>query len=1094
MRDGQTGRMSEKPEEKRDPPKKRRRFGRIALVLTLVLALIGLPLFALSLTGASIKAPQWLADQIENRMNQEIAPANVTLSGIEIGVDRGFRPKVRMTNVGVFDQQGYEIGRLNEVRSSLLRRGLVQGDVAMRSVSFSGAQIVIRRNRDGTFALSFGAGGPTEAQGNIGSIFDAFDLAFTKAPLDELESLDADQLTITLEDSRTGRFWQVTEGTISLKRAAEGLDLTIAADVFNGTEEFAQMVAGIQSDADSGAANITLTFENAAAADIAAQSPALAFLGVLDAQISGALRTEIDDNGDVAGFVGSLRVGAGAVQPTDETPPIEFESGQAYVEYDPRNQSLQFSRVSVQSQAGAIKAEGQAFLQDWKAGWPETMVGQLAVSDVRLQPRNIFAKPMTFSKGMVDLRLRLDPFSIDLGQVALQEENRRFGGKGRISADDAGWNVALDLDLNAITLEQALDVWPVAIAPGARDWLGKRVLHGQVTDLSGAFRLVTDQEPQLSVSFAFDDGDVLVMPTLPPVQNATGYASVTGKTFTLVVEDGVMTAPNGGDIQVAGSVFRVPDVTLDVGVAEITLDTDGPLLAALSLLDLKPFELMTRADLPVDLAEGRALVDAFLTFDLVREVNVDDIDYQVNGELRNVSSTKLMEGRTIRSDRLFVEADPNGITIKGDGLLDALPVSATWRQNFGESNSQVVGTVALGEAFTDAFDIALPQGSITGNGIANMTLDLVDGEAPRFSLKSDLNRVGLRLDAMGWVKPRNQTGSFEVTGRLGDVPAIDRLSINAAGLRASGVIDLGPNGALRTAQFDRVRLGGWLDGPVTLTGRGAGRAPAVEIRGGTVDLRNSSLESSGESGPMSLSLDRLQITENIALTNFRGSFKGGSGLDGSFTGRVNGQAPIEGTIVPTPQGGAVRISSANGGATLAAADILDNGRGGHLSMTLAPRRGGQGYDGVLKIDGMRFVRTPALAELLSAISIVGIIEQMNAGGIHLSNIDAEFTLTSDRMTLYFLSAVGPSLGISLDGIYDMKRNTLDMQGVISPVYFLNAIGQIFSRGKEGLFGFAYSLRGSAEDPRISVNPLSILTPGAFREIFRRPPPKPVPSQ
>jgi hypothetical protein len=40
-----------------------------------------------------------------------------------------------------------------------------------------------------------------------------------------------------------------------------------------------------------------------------------------------------------------------------------------------------------------------------------------------------------------------------------------------------------------------------------------------------------------------------------------------------------------------------------------------------------------------------------------------------------------------------------------------------------------------------------------------------------------------------------------------------------------------------------------------------------------------------------------------------------------------------------------------------------------------------------------------------------------------------------------------------------------------------------------LFGFSYRLTGTPENANVSVNPLSILTPGIFREIFRRPPPE-----
>lgn len=59
-----------------------------------------------------------------------------------------------------------------------------------------------------------------------------------------------------------------------------------------------------------------------------------------------------------------------------------------------------------------------------------------------------------------------------------------------------------------------------------------------------------------------------------------------------------------------------------------------------------------------------------------------------------------------------------------------------------------------------------------------------------------------------------------------------------------------------------------------------------------------------------------------------------------------------------------------------------------------------------------------------------------------------------------------------------------MQGVISPVYMLNGVGAILTKRGEGVFGFNYRLEGTADDPDVSVNPLSILTPGMFRELFR----------
>jgi hypothetical protein len=144
----------------------------------------------------------------------------------------------------------------------------------------------------------------------------------------------------------------------------------------------------------------------------------------------------------------------------------------------------------------------------------------------------------------------------------------------------------------------------------------------------------------------------------------------------------------------------------------------------------------------------------------------------------------------------------------------------------------------------------------------------------------------------------------------------------------------------------------------------------------------------------------------------------------------------------------------------------------------------------LRIEGPRLRDAPAMAELLNLISVVGLLEQLGGDGINLGTVDARFTLTPGRLTLMEGAAVGPSLGISMDGIYDTNARQFDMQGVVSPLYMVNGlVGALFAPRREGLFGFSYRLTGTAQQSNVSVNPLSILTPGIFREIFRRPPPE-----
>ncbi len=185
----------------------------------------------------------------------------------------------------------------------------------------------------------------------------------------------------------------------------------------------------------------------------------------------------------------------------------------------------------------------------------------------------------------------------------------------------------------------------------------------------------------------------------------------------------------------------------------------------------------------------------------------------------------------------------------------------------------------------------------------------------------------------------------------------------------------------------------------------------------------------------------------------------------------------------------MRIVSDNGGVVAQAMGLLDNASGEALELILTPTGAAGTYDGVLTIKNLQVRQAPTLAALLNAVSVVGLLQQMNGQGLLFSDVDATFRLTPEQIVVTESSAVGPSMGISLDGTYDIAQSEMHFQGVISPVYLLNGIGSVLTRPGEGLFGFNFTLQGTKGAQRISVNPLSALTPGMFRNIFRRPPPQ-----
>lgn len=1086
--------------------RKRRRSG-LGTRLFLLLLAFGLVFLALGLSGKPITMPVWVVAEIESRANTALAKAlpegALALGGVEITVDSDWVPRFRLEDVRLLKPGGQALVTLPDLRLTLDPSALLHGQVRARSLRLIGAQLAIKRDRDGQFDFALGASPSQPPIHSFAELFAAINRAFASPAAATLASVEAEALTVTLQDMRSGQTWAMGDGRLRLENRADALAAEVSLSVISGASP-ARAVLTLVSPKGANEVRVSAQIEGVAARDIAAQAAPFAWAQVLDAPISGRIQTTLDASG-VAQMQASLRFGAGALQPSPGARAIAFDSAALSLVYDPLLGRLNVTELAVQSptlrvngsgHAYLVRADGSTITGALAGELPDAYLSQLTFSDVKIDPEGLFQEPVEFSQGALDLRLRLDPFSVEIGQMALAEAGRRLSASGRLGADAQGWRASVDLALNEIQHDRLVALWPVTLLPNTRAWVGKNVLNGSLTDVKAALRIEPGAEPRLHLGYNFANADVRFVATLPPITAGSGYASVDGPAYTMVMTQGRVTPPEGGQIDVAGSVFAIANVTRRPALADITLKTRSSLTAALSLLDQPPFHFMTKADQPVTLGQGEAQIETHLQLPLQKKIALKDVSYQVAGTVTGFLSDTLVPGRSIRADTLAVAADTGGLSISGQGALGAVPFDVTYSQSFApeqKGKARIEGSVTLSQRSAEDIGLGLPSGMVSGQGTGQVTINLTRGAPGRLSLTSDLAQIGLNIPEVGWSKSAASRGKLEAVVQLGTPPKVERLRVSAAGLEASGSITLRAGGGLDVARFDRVQLDDWLDAPVELRGRGAGKAVGIALTGGSVDMRRmpsaSQRKSGGKGGgPLELRLDSLQVSDSIALTGFRGDLSLASGLQGSFTAAINGKAAVTGAVVPARNGTAVRLQSDNAGAVLAAAGIFASARGGSLDVTLNPRRQEGSYDGVAKIGNVRVRNTNVLAELLNAISVVGLLEQLNGEGLLFQDAEGVFVLTPRAVEVQRGSAVGASLGVSMAGVYKSGTGELFMQGVISPIYLLNGIGAMLTKRGEGLFGFNYSLRGKADDPQVDVNPLSILTPGMFREIFRKPPP------
>ena len=233
--------------------------------------------------------------------------------------------------------------------------------------------------------------------------------------------------------------------------------------------------------------------------------------------------------------------------------------------------------------------------------------------------------------------------------------------------------------------------------------------------------------------------------------------------------------------------------------------------------------------------------------------------------------------------------------------------------------------------------------------------------------------------------------------------------------------------------------------------------------------------------------------KNEFLNSLKGEIRSLEGLRGYAKAKLSLNSSIEAIITPNKNNGINLVVSGNdAGELLRRGKYYKNGYGGMFKASIFYKDRIK-ISGSLQIEDFRIRNAPVLAQIISSASIIGLLDNLNGNGLLFTKIEGSFDYEEGKLTLNDGIAIGPSLGLTMAGSerYGKKQNTVNVNGLVSPVYIINGvvkaipfIGKVLGGEKgEGVFGVSYKVQGNSSNPRVSVNPLSILTPGVFRKIF-----------
>ncbi|MEM9851850.1 MAG: AsmA-like C-terminal region-containing protein, partial [Pseudomonadota bacterium] len=1022
------------------------------------------------------------------------------IGGVSLTAGQGAGQNLQLNNLVLRDAAGQTLLQVPTLLTSFSIRDLLAGAMTPDRVSITDTRITLRRDRGGRISLVSMANTAQAAS----DPWQAFDALLADRRLAPLQEIDLSGARLSLIDELSGETFVFDTRDVALTRSGDEISARAVIAVPDAAETTQIILTGEYAVGDDGI-DIAVRFFDARPERIADLVPAVDWLRNIDTQASGSVRARIGRDGTVGAVAGVLDLGKGRFLGAPTAGPVQFDQAKAYFTYNPASEILTLTEVDINTSSGSARASGYAVLDRGPGGAVTALTGQIAMTDLRLVNADLFDMPVHLGRTTLDARLSFDPLKLEVGALTIRDGDFTYRAEGSSTAGTTYWRNAYRIGIDRIDADRLKELWPLIAVPKTRDWLMENVVAGQVTDFAGALR--TDHgDARFAFDFNVEDANVQLVKTVPYLENGRGYAALTDRDFRATLTSGYITAGNGTRIALKGSEIYIPDIVTRPTPGEISLVAEGGVAGLLHVLNSDRFRFIEKAGLTPDVATGRVRAKGDFALPLAKGVKLAEVALRVRADISEFQSLTLVPDRRLAADKLTAHVTGDAAQITGDVMLDGVPMAVTWDQPFAKEKagaSTVRAWVPLATDSLAKLGVPLPPGLLSGSTQGQVRIDLKRGAAPALTLESDLVGARVQVSDLGVAKAPGTAGSLRLRGTLGPEPTVDDVAISFPGLTAAGRLVLIPGGGLERAELNTLRVGRWLNiRRATLTPRGTGSA--IKLAGGSLDLRglpsggNGSRGSGGSGTTIEARLDRVVVTSELFLSAFQGSFSTRGGLGGRFQGRVNGGIPLSGRMVPQPKGAAIELTATDAGGVLASANLLHNVRDGAMTVQLIPRTGRGNYDGALKLKNVRMKDASAIAGLLNAVSVVGLLQQLQGEGIHFSTVDGNFRLRDGAVELKKLSAVGPSMGITLDGWYDTRAKTVDFEGVTTPLYAVNGVferlfGPLVGRRKgEGMFSFTYRMRGPAKDPRVSVNPFSILTPGAFREIFRTRAPAPPP--
>jgi hypothetical protein len=945
--------------------------------------------------------------------------------------------------------------------------------------------------------------------------------------------------TVVFEYSGKSTEWRVPSLVVGLMHARARSVISGRATIESGGQPWK-----LTFETDESERNHTLTLKTSIRdlhpRSLAPAVPQLSLLQAFDMPVAGDATLEVSSAGDIRAATLSLEIGHGSLRlPAIPEAPLEVDGGTLKVAYDGPAQRVLLSPSMLRWRGSRITMSGAMQSQAPQDGHPVWSY-DLSANDGVFAAAEFAVPPVNLQSWRATGRVLPHRGEIELADFNLKAGGAEIALKGDFVAGADPASTRLEGNLSPMPLDTLKALWPKAIASGARSWVGERVAHANF--LGGTFRFVsgagmdpgeTGVEPnehRLSLALQASDVEMRVIDNMPPIVAPRLLTRIENDSLEINVPEAAVVLDPEHRVPLKAGRFTATNVMNDApSMGEIVFGSETSLGLVLGLIEKSPLGLLEEAGLPRQNLDGKFDGQFKVTLPLTPGTPTSAIKVEGKAHITDGKAKDFLGPYDVQGATIGLDITEKAVDAKGELLINGVLAKVAWQRIFDapiDKQPPLRITATLDN--TDRNQLGLDVNHIVqGEVPIEITITRGQRNEPAIRLRADLSNADLLLDNVSWHKSPGRSATLQCDIAQGRTHKIELQNFKVAGddIAIEGWAAIGADNRLREFYFPdfslnvvtRMEVQGSL---------GPDNVWKVKAHGSTFDGRDffRSLFSLGQLAeqhpPAKRPRDGIDLEAeisnligfsevNLRSVKLKLSKRGEKLTALDVRGQLDGGKPLAVALRQDPgQPRQLLADSTDAGQAFKLIDFYPNIQGGRVRLEVnLDGKGPAEKTGVLYVEDFRILGDPVVSEVFSnadderAAGKAGATKnrpKVVREAFEFTRMRVPFSVGYGQFVMEESYLRGPLLGASIRGKIDFKMRRVNLGGTYVPLQGLMGdlceipiFGPIALGPKcEGLSGMTYAIQGPMDHPQVIVNPLAMLAPGIFREIFQMTNPNP----